>query len=126
MAQNNKNCMELPFNRNISYSQRMKTKEFWKFLENENKIFSKDDAIRVVPVPTKRIWYDQYKIFEEHGLDKAAFAAYPQCKTCSTKYNCGSSDSTCKDEQSYEELLQDMQTFDKKLQDKANSDTEIM
>ncbi|XP_076392603.1 uncharacterized protein LOC143265274 isoform X2 [Megachile rotundata] len=91
--------------------------------KSEKSEAKRSDAEPLLPLGIKGMWHDQFKVFQEHGLDKAALAAYESCKMCSTKFFPGFPSCTDTMEESYEELQRDMQAFDKKLNDKKKNNT---
>ncbi|CAL7949763.1 unnamed protein product [Xylocopa violacea] len=126
MANNDKICMQLEFNRSISYSQRIKVKNFWKFLEDTKalepyEVKSEKEIVKETPkLPIcKRKWYRQLKIFQENGLGEVALAAGEKCKLCYDHSRHMSLEFPDTVEESYDNLLIDMMDFDKRSDDKT-------
>ncbi|CAK9808210.1 hypothetical protein ANTPLA_LOCUS5680 [Anthophora plagiata] len=129
MTQRDNICIALAFNDNISCGQRLKVQHFWKFLDNANllkpyTVTSKKKLAKTEePVLSrcKRKWYNQLKVFQEHGLDNVALATGKECKLCSDdiNYRCPKFSDVL--EEPYDELLNDMKAFEKRSADKANT-----
>ncbi|KOC59726.1 hypothetical protein WH47_09707 [Habropoda laboriosa] len=130
MAQRDNICIELAFNEKIRYSQRVKVQNFWKFLDDANlfKPYTVTSAKKLSKIEEpksprcKRMWYNQLKVFQEHGLDNVALATGKECKLCSDQinYKCQKFSDVLEDP--YDELLNDMKAFDERSADKANTE----
>nr|XP_031833449.1 uncharacterized protein LOC116427353 [Nomia melanderi] len=126
MSESDKVYMKLSFNQRLSYSQRQKVKEFWRFLDSETHLkpytvsadkdrTEKLDNGKHAPELPKTMWRQQLRLFREHGLDKAALTGTEVCKLCSVEATDRCSEFADTVEQPYEELMNDVKTFEDKL-----------
>ncbi|XP_029168217.1 uncharacterized protein LOC114938416 isoform X2 [Nylanderia fulva] len=90
-------CMEFVFVREDSESRQEKVKAFWKFLDSQNclqphkgtlgEVHESSEAESAASsleeaIKEKDIWRKGLKVFQQLGLDKAAFAADKKCRPC--------------------------------------------
>ncbi|XP_029168216.1 uncharacterized protein LOC114938416 isoform X1 [Nylanderia fulva] len=128
-------CMEFVFVREDSESRQEKVKAFWKFLDSQNclqphkgtlgEVHESSEAESAASsleeaIKEKDIWRKGLKVFQQLGLDKAAFAADKKCRPCHMQKTISCENLADTVTEPYEELNADMKAFDERQKSRAS------
>ncbi|XP_076234992.1 uncharacterized protein LOC143179583 [Calliopsis andreniformis] len=135
MAQKEKVIITLSFNKKINPSHRNKVKDFWNFLDSTNQLkpytVTSEKTVQVSKDSDEedqklsKLWSDQFQVFQEYGLDKAAIAATKTCKVCHEESKCRSSEYADTVNETYEQILNDIKIYDERLEKNAKNPTAL-